>query len=160
MKSEKIAHFLNSALDELFKAKEIAKEIYGETDQIYQELSNIYSYLPNQLQITFDKINIKSAGDNKEIVEENIFLVPIIELEEGQFSNEKSVILKMADGEKISLFAQNEWIHYCSECKTPFLKTTLVKKSEKENVAQVLLPDEALETQSKHADFTLNRNII
>jgi hypothetical protein len=54
-----VGHLLNTGLDKIFEALQIIKREYGETNEIYQELFNIYSHLPDQLQKILDKINIK-----------------------------------------------------------------------------------------------------
>ncbi|MGV7930001.1 MAG: hypothetical protein AB2L13_14055 [Spirochaetota bacterium] len=74
----------------------------------------------------------------------NVF-IPIEEVSDGLFSNEDSIVIKLADGRKVSLYADKDLIMKKDE--SFFLKVTLIEEKAK----TVLLPSEAFETSSSWA---------
>ena len=68
------------------------------------------------------------------------------EVSEGLFSNEASVIIKLADGKKVSLYTDRELIKE-DENGNFLLRVILLKEDEK----TVLLPNEAFETSTRWA---------
>lgn len=137
----------------------------SENPSILRIGSSLDYYGKNEIrEILPDIVNIIERAYNYEILEkkkaeikeeEKIFWIPIKKLSEGQFSNECAIIIELTNDKKISLFVHRDLINYCPHCGSYFLKSQLIKKNE--NDVQVLLPNEAFETQTRHAEIGKKR---
>ncbi|HTU66531.1 MAG TPA: hypothetical protein VMF52_11320 [Steroidobacteraceae bacterium] len=73
-----------------------------------------------------------------------------VTISSGMFSSEKAVELKLADGRKVSFFADNNLLE--ERAGRSYLKVTLVNSDPGQKTDLVLLPSETFETASPWAE--------
>jgi hypothetical protein len=68
---------------------------------------------------------------------------------DGAFSSERAVVLELADGQEVSLYADKDLIN--KQADTEYLRVSVVKSDAVAKTKTVLLPSETFETMTRWA---------